>query len=120
MLIDDSSHTYFMSLSHSDIPCPRTRVIGVCIFVLLAHIGLLLAISTTSTVAHVPSMAINMLESFVIEHPDTEKVSPSVEPPSLMANAELEGKHTPPQEEPIPVKTQTVKKKPSACYHLEK
>lgn len=92
-----------MSLSHSDIPCPRTRAIGVCIFVLLTHIGLLAAISTTTTTAYVPSLGINTLESFVIEHPATQRDSVSVETPSSVANAESEGKHTPPKNELIPV-----------------
>lgn len=87
-----------MSLSHSDIPCPRTRAISVCIFVLLTHIGLFWAISTTSTVAHVPSMAINMLESFVIEHPDTQRVSSSDETPSSAEIAGQQGKHPQPDQ----------------------
>lgn len=96
-----------MSLSHSDIPCPRTRAIGVCIFVLLTHIGLLLAISTTTTTAYVPSLGINTLESFVIEHPATQRVSSSDETTSSAEIAGQQGKHTPPNEEAVPVLQET-------------
>lgn len=91
-----------MFLSQSDLPCRRSLALSAFIFVLLAHVGLIWALSSKVTATHEPTASIKMLESFVMVDATGQAVSTPTETLDPVAPIEPEEVATLQPEEPIP------------------